>query len=263
MKKIITYIVLSLSFCTKMEAQDNTAKEALKSYNKANDTVLLKYFRSRAEKNQLKELRTNTIPELFDYNEGTVHYSPDNAFKIFVFSGMNNYRFSAFSSHYSVTQFASGRIEENSGFSKIYSIIPAENGNYIIIDYNTVIASIFQENVFNLEQFKLKNNKLLKKKLVKNNSDLPTSLRHHLSKDNKSFRISLSVKTPFKEDFITYNAMEQKVYYNYIHMPLPSYPAYIPLDMIPSASEHLTVKGSFKLDDGKISGFIEKYEKTL
>lgn len=247
-----------------IQAQDTTIKKALKSYNKENDSLLLKYFRSHAEKKQLKELEMDSIPEPERCNGGTVYYSPDNAFKIFVFSGTLNYRFSVVDFHYSVTQFASGHIKENSGFSTIYSITPTEDGSYIIIDYNTVIASFSLEHKLKMEKHKLKKNKLMKQKLVKNNISLPAVLKDHLTKDKKSFFITLYVDTPFKDDFITYSAKDKKIYYDYTYYPaIPVYPEYIPVEMRPSYKEHLIVKGSFKLDNGTISDFKEEYEKTL
>ena len=245
-----------------IQAQDADTKEALKTYNKANDTLLLKYFRSRAEKKQLKKLETDTISD--PYNGGTVHYSPDNAFKIFVFSGMHNYLFSIISFHYSVTQFASGRIEENSGFSAIYSITPTLDGSYITVDYDTVIASIFQQHVLKLERHELKKDRLIKQKLITSDTNLPAALKHYFSKNKKSFHIPVYINTPFTDDFITYSVKDNKICYDYTYyLPIPGYPDNIPAEMIPSNTEHLLVKGSFKLANGTISDFKEEYKKTL
>lgn len=248
-----------------IQAQDADTKEALKSYDKANDTLLMTYFKAKANEVQLKELGRDSLPESYRYRISKVHYSPDNAFKIFVFSGMFRDGETSIGFHYSVTQFASGYIEEKSGFSYIYNITAAGKGSYIIIDYDTFSDEDVQTHILKLKQYRLENNKLALQQLVTNDTNIPVALKDYFSKDKTSFLVALPLDTPFKHDFITYDTKKKTISYNYTYYPGAAnhYPDYIPQNMVPNLREHLIVKGSFKLDSGTISGFKEEYQKTL
>lgn len=262
MKRLLSILLLTTALLPSLQAQDNTIKEALKSYNRKNDTLLMTYFKARANDKQLKELGRDSIPESYRYRVSKVHYSPDNAFKIFVFSGMINDGASIVGFHYSFTQYASGHINENTGFSSIYNITVAGDGNYMITDYDTFLGGGVQAHILKLQQYKLKNNDLVLQQFIENTANVPIELKDFFSKDRKSFLLSLSTDIPFQDDFITYNAKEKEISYNYISHQ-GNYPAYIPKELLPNGKEHLIVKGLFKLDNGKISGFKEYYEKTL
>jgi hypothetical protein len=258
MKKL--FILLTLFTLVAANAQgDNAALinpfEGLEAYTPKNDSIIIKRY--LAKLNALLDRYGNPADSKKTYQNGAVTYAPDDTFKLFIFKGTYCDKGLCDETVYSVTQYATGKVEENSGHSPIVSMYKLGEGRYLTIG-SLGLTAPSKGSALTLSITTTHNYKTDIEPLFTTDPDWATA-----NYGGYYFKIVNPDWAPTERFYLRYDPETYMVSYSYTYFYGygRDYPDYIPKVVQPkNQNEAVQVTGGFMLKQGKSTGFKEQYE---
>lgn len=266
MKKTISLFILLLATVCHAQETDTIADplDGLYEYTPQNDSLIV--FRYMAylnmDFNEVDENGEKVSPNT-GYTECKITYDPDDNFKIFVFSG-EDCGMHCHGMYTSLTQYASGVFEQESGFNPIESFEKIGEGRYAVVT-SEWYGGLMGFTTLELSLYTLGRNKLEAEQLFNSGAVRPGSLAVNYGERTYSFRIENPWWGDFDRFYLRFDPETNKISYSYTYTKGydDDYANYIPKNVIPKDedAEAVQVIGEFILSKGEITKFKEQFEK--
>lgn len=266
MKKTISLFILLLATVCHAQETDTIANplDGIYEYSPQNDSLIISRYMTHLNQQFVEYDEDGNRYEInARYNDAQVVYAPDDAFKVFCFSG-DQCGAHCNSMFTSVTQYASGVFERDSGFSTIVSLQKIGEGLYAVVSSDWS-GGLMGGSSLGLSIYTLGRNSLEAEQMFNSGTGWPGSIAVNYGDSTYSF----SINSPWWGDYdrfsLRFDPKTYKISYSYTYSKGydNDYADYIPKNVRPKDdnAEAVQITGEFILDKGEITKFKEQFEK--
>jgi hypothetical protein len=266
MKATISLLVLLFATVTRAQTDSIAADplDGLYEYTPQNDSLIVHRYMAylNMEFNGVDENGEMIYPNT-RYTDCQITRDPDDNFKIFVFSG-DDCGMHCNGMYASVTQYASGVFERDSGFNPIKSFEKIGEGRYAVVT-SEWYGGLMGFTTLDLSVYTLGYNRLGIEQMFNSGKGWPGSITVNYGEATHWFHIENPWWGDYDNFYLRFDPETNKIAYSYTYSKRydENYANYIPKNVIPKDEnvEAVQVTGEFILDKGEITRFKERFEE--